>query len=160
MTFRVMHGYGSATAVHDVATDSLRSEKPLTVFYVGDWDPSGLHMSEIDLPARVARYGGDVSIERVALTLEHVTFGDLPSFSADEKRRDPRHAWYVRHYGRRCWELDALSPVDLRATVEDSIRTRLDLPVWQRAEQAEQAERESLLTILNAWPGISRQAHE
>jgi hypothetical protein len=160
VTFRVMHGYGSATAVHDVAVESLDGEKLLTVLYVGDWDPSGLHMSEVDLPARVERYGGEIAIERVALTPKHVEAGDLPFFQAEDKRRDPRYAWYVRRYGRRCWELDALNPVTLRAAVEHAIRERLDLLAWQRAEQTEHAERESLLSILNAWPGISRQAFE
>ena len=53
VTFRVMHGYGSATALHAIAEASAVSDKPLTVLYVGDWDPSGLHMSEIDLPDRL-----------------------------------------------------------------------------------------------------------
>src|SRR5215218_1957223 len=39
VTFRVMHGYGSTTAVHQAAEESLAGDKPLTVLYVGDWDP-------------------------------------------------------------------------------------------------------------------------
>ena len=158
--FRVMHGYGSATAIHDVAVQSAESEKPTTVFYVGDWDPSGLHMSEEDLPDRVRRYGGDIDIERVALTSGHVNAGDLPSFGADEKTRDPRFAWFVKRYGRRCWELDALSPVVLRQEVELAIKSRLDHAAWKLAGYAEQAEKESIVGILDTWPGISRQAHE
>lgn len=161
VTFRVMHGYGSATAVHDVAELSQESEKPSIVLYVGDWDPSGLHMSGVDLPRRLEQYGGDaVQIFRVALTPAHVKAGDLPSFAADEKRRDPRYAWYVRNYGRRCWELDALSPVILRREVEEAITRRIDVAAWHRAETAEAAECESLRSILATWPGISRQAHE
>jgi len=160
VTFRVMHGYGSATTVHDVAEQSGTSDKPWTVLYVGDWDPSGLHMSEVDLPDRLARYGGDVEIERVALTAAHVGVGDLPWFRAAAKRRDPRYRWYVQQYGPRCWELDALNPVTLRREVETAIRRRLDVAAWQRAERTEAAERESLVSILNQWPGISRQAHE
>ncbi len=60
ITFRVMHGHGSATAVHAAAEESADSDKLLTVLYVGDWDPSGMHMSEIDLPERLERYGGVV----------------------------------------------------------------------------------------------------
>ena len=160
VTFRVMHGYGSATAVHEIAEQSLEGGKPWIVLYVGDWDPSGLHMSEVDLPNRVSRYGGEVEIVRVALTIGHVATEHLPSFAAEEKKRDPRFAWYVRRYGRRCWELDALNPVILRDVVESAIRERLDLDAWNRAAHAEEAERESLVTILNGWPGISRQAHE
>jgi hypothetical protein len=160
VTFRVMHGYGSATALHDVAEQSVEGSKPWTVLYVGDWDPSGLHMSEVDLPGRVERYGGDVEIVRVALTDVHVTTLDLPSFQAEDKRRDPRFQWYVQRYGHRCWELDALNPVTLRDEVEAAIRGRLDLGTWEHAAVAEKAERESIRTILDTWPGISRQAHE
>jgi hypothetical protein len=53
-----MHGHASATAVYDAAGASLESERPLCVLYVGDFDPSGMHMSEIDLLERIGRYGG------------------------------------------------------------------------------------------------------
>jgi hypothetical protein len=62
--------------------------------------------------------------------------------------------------GGRCWELDALSPVVLRDRVEQAIVDRLDQAAWDRAEIVEQAERESLTTILNTWPGISRPAQK
>lgn len=158
VTFRVMHGYGSATALHQAAEESQRSEDWLEVFYVGDWDPSGLHMSEIDLPRRLDAYGGRVYVQRLALSRADTKSGDLPSFLAATKRQDPRWAWYVKTYGPKCWELDALSPVVLRQRVENAIVSRLDLEAWQRAEVTEAAERESLMTILSTWPGISGQA--
>jgi hypothetical protein len=160
ITFRVMHGYGSATAVHDVARQTHEHGRALRVLYVGDWDPSGLHMSAIDLPGRLARYGGDVLIERVALTHAHVSAGNLPAFEAADKRNDTRYAWFLREHGRRCWELDALSPDVLRDEVEAAIVQHIDREAWDRATTAEAAECESLTTILNAWPGISRQARE
>lgn len=158
ITFRVMHGYGSATAIHQAAQESCKSAKQLTILYVGDWDPSGLHMSAVDLPHRLHEYGGDVHLLRLALTKMDTRSGGLPSFHADTKKRDPRYRWYVDQYGPRCWELDALSPVTLRDRVEQAIVDRLDLEAWDRAEVVEQAERDSLASILNAWPGISAQA--
>ena len=157
VTFRVMHGYGSATVINQVAVESQRSEKTLSVLYVGDWDPSGLHMSEVDLPRRLDEYGGDVDVIRIALTDDDCD-ADLPSFPTATKQRDPRHRWYRDRYGSRCWELDALNPVDLRDRVEGAIDRRLDHAAWNRAEVVERAERESLTSILAAWPGISGQA--
>src|SRR5262249_19583410 len=55
--FRVMHGFGGATTIHDVSQDD--DGRPLVILYVGDFDPSGLFMSEVDLPKRFAEYGGD-----------------------------------------------------------------------------------------------------
>ena len=37
--FRVMHGFSSATVVHDIAEDG--DGRRLIALYVGDWDPSG-----------------------------------------------------------------------------------------------------------------------
>jgi len=157
VTFRVMHGYGSATAVHQAARETCGAEKCLTILYVGDWDPSGLHMSEVDLIRRLLAYGGNVHLVRLALT-KLDTRGDLPSFMTDTKRRDPRYRWYVDRYGSRCWELDALSPVVLRARVEHAILERLDRAAWKRAAVVERVERDSLTSILATWPGISGQA--
>ena len=52
-----MHGFTSATTVYDVAEDD--DGRNLVVLYVGDLDPSGMFMSERDLPDRLAQYGGD-----------------------------------------------------------------------------------------------------
>jgi hypothetical protein len=157
VTFRVMHGYGSTTALYGAARETCGAEKPLTILYVGDWDPSGLHMSEVDLTRRLRRYGGNVSVIRLALT-EPDTRTGLPWFQADTKRRDPRFRWFVDRYGSRCWELDALSPVILRERVAQAIQGRLDKTSWNRAAVVEAAERDSLTSLLNAWPGISGQA--
>jgi hypothetical protein len=53
------------------------------VIYIGDYDPSGLFMSEVDLPARLIKYDGiHVRIRRVALDISKVM--ELPSFPATD----------------------------------------------------------------------------
>ncbi len=52
--FRVMHGFTSATSVYGASQDS--DGRDLVVLYVGDYDPSGMFMSEEDLPNRLAEY--------------------------------------------------------------------------------------------------------
>jgi hypothetical protein len=80
--FRVMHGFSSATTIYDVAQND--DDRPLIVLYVGDFDPSGLYMSEEDLPTRLAKYDGDhVRLKRIALTPNQTQ--RLPSFSVREK---------------------------------------------------------------------------
>ncbi len=149
--FRVMHGYGSATVLHDIAAESWRSSQPIIALYVGDWDPSGLHMSEVDLPGRLRRYGGKAKVVRIALTEHDVATRGLPSFSAEDKRKDPRYAAYVRQFGHRCWELDALNPNVLRERVERHIRSLIDWVAWERCSKVEEAERASLLEVVAAW---------
>jgi hypothetical protein len=84
--FRVMHGFTSATSAHEIAIDD--DGRQLIVLYAGDWDPSGLYMSEHDLPERMERYEGHhVSVERIALVQDQLR--GLPSFPARDKRKEP-----------------------------------------------------------------------
>jgi hypothetical protein len=148
---RVMHGYSSATTVNDVADDP--DARPLTALYVGDWDPSGLHMSEVDLPKRLESYGGDhVKVLRVALTEDQLA--KLPWFYASDKSKDPRYDWftYAGEQGNRCWEIDALDPNELRDRVEHHIKTCiLNHDAWERCELVCEAERDSLRHVLTNW---------
>ena len=149
--FRVMHGFSSATAVYDIAQDS--DGRPLIILYVGDYDPSGMYMSECDLPERLAKYDGDhVQVKRIALTQAH---HGLPSFLASDKKNDPRYQWFVRNYGRRCWELDALDPNDLRTLVKEAIQAEIEPTAWNRCAAVEKAERESLRHVLDSWNGAN-----
>jgi len=92
-----------------------------------------------------------VMLSRIALTEEDMADPALPYFSADSKRTDSRYGWYVPRYGRRCAELDALSPIVLRDRVEAAIRGYIDWPLWERCEKAERAEQSSLVDVMTAW---------
>ena len=157
--FRVMHGYTSATVVHDVALESRHDRRPLIALYAGDWDPSGLHMSAVDLPARLEEYDASgVTLRRLALIADDVAEPTLPSFSVETKRRDTRYSWYVARYGRRCWELDALDPNILRARVEAAIREYIDWDQWERDARAERAERATLVDVMAEWKAAAGRA--
>jgi hypothetical protein len=155
--FRVMHGFTSATSAHDIAIDN--DGRPLTALYVGDWDPSGLYMSERDLPARFEKYDGDhVEVKRIALIRDQLA--GLPSFPTSDKRKDPRYKWFVENFGRRCWEIDALDPNELRDRFAEHIRTCIvDRNAWQRCERVNEAERTSLQNVLSNW-GEQRKREE
>jgi len=169
--FRVMHGFASASTVQEIASASLTITQPLVALYVGDWDPSGLHMSEVDLPRRLHDYRVNawlhedegkvehfeethITIVRVALSAEDVANAALPSFRLDTKRGDPRHGWYRGGYGSECWELDALSPVVLRERVEGAIVARLERESWDRYVDAERVERTSIVATVRTWRGL------
>jgi hypothetical protein len=123
--------------------------------YVGDFDPSGLHMSEADLPKRLAEYGGHhVQVKRIALTKEQLRPLAGLSFPVTDKGKDSRYLWfkYDQDYGEDCWEIDALDPNELRDCVEANINTCiLDRDAWERCERVCKAERDSLRHVLRAW---------
>ena len=146
--FRVMHGFSGATTIYDVAQDD--DGRDLVVLYVGDFDPSGMYMSEHDLPRRLVKYGGHhLNLRRIALRLAQCR--DLPSFPASDKERDPRYKWFRSTFGDQCWELDAMDPNDLRDCVEAAITELIEPVAWQRCVVVNKAEQESLRHILDNW---------
>jgi hypothetical protein len=146
--FRVMHGFSGATTLHDVSQDD--DGRPLIILYVGDFDPSGMFMSQEDLPNRLSEYGGDhITLKRIALTREHVR--GLPSFPASDKEKDPRYEWFVQNYGKRCWELDAMDPNHLRDCVEREIVRLIEPVAWERCEKINKAEQDSLRDGIDKW---------
>lgn len=149
VTLRVMHGYASATVINEIARMSTESDKPLTALYVGDWDPSGKHMSEVDLPRRLEAYGGEVRLVRVALLRGDLT--GLPSFDPTTKRGDPRYRWFRETVRTACYELDAMPPPQLRDRVKEQIRTGLNLPLWNHARRVERAEIDSMKVFQRSW---------
>jgi hypothetical protein len=154
--FRFVHGFNSATIVHEIAVESQQDPRPLHVLYVGDWDLSGMCMSERDLPERLDRYGGAVYLHRIALVAADVRDPALPSFPAESKRGDSRYKWFARTYGADCWELDALHPVLLRERLEDTITAYIDPVAWERYAKVEEGERAALEAVLARWPGSIR----
>jgi hypothetical protein len=77
----------------------------------------------------------------------------LPAFKASEKEKDPRYKWFVQNYGKRCWEIDAMDPNDLRDRVEEAIKELIEPEAWDRCAVVERAEQESLRSVLEKWRG-------
>ena len=179
--FQVLHGWSGATPVWEAARANLARHQNTLILYVGDYDPSGMGMSEMDLPQRLARYStnnpgqkdldretvdgiladGRLGIRRIALTREDtIVLGPASRFPASDKKKDSRHGWFVRTYGDGCWELDALSPNTLRERVEDAILGVLDRETWDRYVHAERVELEAISATCRSWTSILRPVEE
>jgi hypothetical protein len=144
VAFMALHGYNSATKVYELAQEIQNDSRVHVFLYVGDFDCSGMHMSETDLPQRLRRYGANgFFLERIALTADDTR--KLPSFPA--KQNDPRYAWYVARYGHEAWELDAMDPNTLRDRIRVSIERYIDRQSWKRHKLTEQAEQETVRKI-------------
>lgn len=85
--FNPVHGFSSATTIHDVC--DYDDGRPLTILYVGDFDPSGMYMSERDIPERLQRYDGNhVSLKRIALLRADCDrLGRRPAFNVKDRAR-------------------------------------------------------------------------
>jgi hypothetical protein len=153
VSFSVKHGFDSTTSVHLAAEQTRDLERPMIVLYVGDWDPSGLCMSNVDLPRRLREYGANVDLHRIALTADDIGPG-LPSFPAHERSKDPRYKWFKREFGDQCWELDAMNPNDLPDRVRNAIMSLIDWDLWNQCLAIEKAEKAALAEI--KWPRANR----
>jgi hypothetical protein len=178
--FQVLHGWSGAAPVRNAAVGNVERSQDTLMLYVGDFDPSGMSMSELDLPKRIARYSSDnpskkisldyaqerlcdlrFEIRRVALREHHTRLlGAAPKFPASDKKLDSRYPWFVENYGDWCWELDALSPADLRESLEQAILDELDPDAWNRYVRAEEVERRAIVETCSTWKTILQQDQE
>ena len=158
LPFRVMKGYASMTAMKEAAEASKRAAlagKYFQVLYMGDYDPSGMQMSEVDIPKRFYGYGGCGDIRRIAITQDDF---HCQSFSVYEKTTDTRFEWFLKRFGDECWELDAMNPNDLRERTEEQIRACLDLLKWEKAKEIEAVEVASMREFHDEWQQVMEGA--
>ena len=134
ITTRVCHGYGSCGQEMDVGSlfESIGSDKEITVFYLGDHDPSGVQMQE-DIHRRAETASG-VEFAMVRLAIHP---GDIAKFNLTPqkiKEKDSRAASFKRQFGADAAtvELDALPVAELRSRIEKAVLKLVDRERWNR----------------------------
>jgi hypothetical protein len=168
--FLAVHGNNSTSKVRQASDDQIRDGRPWVILYVGDWDPSGCYMSDVDAPRRTREYGADITIKRVALLPSDVAALSELNFDVDDKRKaaiakyrdqvgkrgyDNNKPWFMARYGRDCMELDAMNSNDLRRRVEAAIQDYIDWPAWEHMKLIERAEMDSINDIFGRMNGGS-----
>lgn len=147
VAIHVCRGFTSTTRAHDIADRfTCCSNKPITVFYLGDHDPSGREI-EKDITSRVKNYtDAAFEIRRLAIHQSDIQEYHLPPLRV--KDSDSRSRQFKAEYGEDCVELDALPPDVLRQRIADAIDDLIDWEAWERAIVIESAERESITKIV------------
>jgi hypothetical protein len=148
---RVGRGFLSTTKAHEIAEHFEDIDKPITVFYLGDHDPSGRSI-ETDLAERIRGYGASFTIRRLAIFAADITKFKLPPLRV--KLTDSRATDFLRRYSNRCVELDALPPTELRMRIQVAVNGLLDEDLWKRAIAVEKVELNSILSTVKMWPTL------
>lgn len=149
VTIRVGRGFLSTTKAHDIAERFQGIDKPITVFYLGDHDPSGQEI-ERDLYDRILAYGsGYFDLQRLAIHKADIKAFNLPPLRI--KDRDMRASKFRAKHGDECVELDALPPDELRRRIQDAVSDLQDLDLWDRAIAVEQVELASIQDAARMW---------
>jgi hypothetical protein len=119
--------------------------KKVTILHLGDHDPSGMHMT-VDNKDRLSMFsGGNVKVKRLGLNMDQVKKYDPPPNPA--KETDRRFNGYVKKFGKKCWELDALEPKVINAIVEKNIKALIDDKLWKKTDRREEREKDAMLEI-------------
>ena len=112
------------------------------ILHLGDHDPSGFDMTR-DIEARLGLFvGSPVELDRIALNMSQIEEYDPPPFWV--KETDSRTPEYVRRYGTRSWELDALQPSVIVELIRDAVLALRDEEMWN-AKVAEEEEHRAAL---------------
>jgi hypothetical protein len=115
------------------------------VLHLADHDPNGLDMTR-DITEKLERYTREpVEVRRLALNIDQVRrYRPPPNFA---KESDSRYASYAAKYGKKCWELDALSPAVIADLIRQQLIKIIDAKAWKRQVNAERRNKAKLQRI-------------
>jgi hypothetical protein len=135
ITLRVCHGFGSTGMEGQVGRCFEGIDKPITVFFLGDHDPSG-HVIESDIHNRCQTASDtEFEMERLAIHAADISAFKLPPQKikiTDSRARFGTDAATV--------ELDALPAAELRKRVDDAVSGLVNPEQWKRQTDIQEIE--------------------
>lgn len=142
-------------------SEAADSGRDPVLIYLGDHDPSGIDMSR-DHNDRLTMFlehlGVDVDVRRVALNMDQVQQYRPPENPT--KPKDSRSPDYVRKFGRKCWELDALKPSVLDQLVRDRVDDLRDMERWEEKEAEYKVQKDKLRDTIELGIEAFQEAEE
>jgi hypothetical protein len=135
-----IRGYNSTTFCHNIARGWDEITKPITIYYVGDHDPSGRDL-ERDVQERLARYGKrPFSWQRLAISPEQFSAYNVRPLVP--KKKDARTKKFVERWGKDCAEVEAVPATELRRIVREAVESHIPQSRWAELKEQEKRERE------------------
>jgi len=122
-----------------------------TIIHLGDHDPSGIDMTR-DIEERLEFFGAEVFINRIALNRDQIDVYNPPPNPA--KLTDSRCQSYIKKYGKKSWELDALRPDILATLIETQICEHIDFNKWQKVESSINKGKNQLIKLSENWQKV------
>jgi len=141
----VCRGFASLSSLHGAAQTFRKAEasgKRVTLFHLGDYDPSGHAAADAIENTLAYDFDCDIDLKRLAILPGQIRRFNLPT--RPTKQTDSR----ARNWdGDECVELDAMPPAEMCSLVEKAITNLIDVGEWTALQKIEAAERESLAKI-------------
>ncbi len=135
-------GYSSISFLHSAAETIQAKRKPAFVYYLGDWDPSGLDITK-NVERRLREFApqAEIHFERIAVTKRQIEEWELPA--RPTKKSDSR----ARGFQGNSVEVDAISPTRLRELVQGAIEQHINADQLAMIKAIEEEERNTLKAI-------------
>ena len=150
----VNRGYSSASAMFDSFLrfrDAYENEQEIKIFYLGDFDPSGLDMIR-DIRSRIMEFfigfydvldiDFTFKIVPIALTKKQIEFYNPPPNPT--KITDPRAKSFIEEHGDTSWEVDALKPETLNNLLEQILLDNMDIDKYNKILDKEQIDKDKM----------------
>jgi hypothetical protein len=142
----VTRGFPSLSYLYEAAEAIQAENKPVFLYYFGDYDPSGLDITRVvEKGIREHAPDADITFERVAVTPDQIVELALPT--RPTKKTDSRS----KNFLGESVEVDAIDPATLRRMVGECITRHIDREAHERLKEIEAAERKTLLSIAREW---------
>ncbi len=143
-------GYTSQSEMYSAGKrllSKIEDGKKATIIHLGDHDPSGMDMTR-DVNDRLVQFAGipqyeDLKVRRIALNTDQVKQYAPPPNPA--KLTDTRATKYIKQFGNKSWELDALSPEVISTLIRKHISGFIDEKRWAKSQAQEKKD----LKVLN-----------
>jgi len=132
-------GYASLGFLHSAAEYINEVAKPTYIYYLGDYDPSGLDIArKVEMDLREFAEYSLLYFERLAVTEQQIRELNLPT--RPTKRSDSRS----KNFSGESVELDAIPSRVLQNLVRNSIEKHIDREALAQTRMSERVEKESL----------------
>ncbi len=150
----VNRGYSSASYMFQNAVRLAKNSNPGNknnyILYLGDHDPSGLDMIR-DIEDRLNIFGvgnneyQPCKVIPIALTMDQIKeYNPPPNFA---KITDKRADKYIKEFGNKSWEVDALEPSVINELLEDKIEDIIDMKKYNDVIKEEQEDKKKLVEL-------------
>jgi len=155
-SFMVPHfacrGYVSQSAMWEAAQRmESKTHKDCLIIHLGDHDPSGIDMTR-DIRDRMELFECHVNVDRIAMNMDWIKSNNPPPNPA--KVTDSRADNYIKKYGNKSWELDAIKPGELASMIATRISYEITQSQWDKDAERQENDKHTLMYILKNWHEI------
>jgi hypothetical protein len=148
LNLHVTRGFPSLTYLQEAAEEINCEWRPVYVYVLTDFDPSGRNIAErIEEELTERCFDADLHVERIAVTEDQIQRYSLPTRPTKKSRRKGA-TYYELTHGPVSVELDAFPPNELRQIVSERIERHMDPWQLEKMRMVEREEREGLARLL------------